>query len=252
MVDESLYPPVIILIITYRRLRLAIETIKSVKANLVYPNIGFHIADDGSNTSDNPSYVQSLVDEIGPEYSITVSDSKRGGVGKNMNLGIHAVLDRADLWLHLEDDWALRGPLDLLPCVQLLVEDETVGMVRLGRLSAGIKAETLAGANKMWWRLKKNSDTYVFSGNAALRHRRFHSHYGPYKEGLMPGQTELVHCNKFNVTPGPDIVWPAWLNTEETFFHIGDSHSYKWHMETGGRSADEAAALFEQAEKEQV
>ena len=252
MVDETLYPPVMILIITYRRLRLAIETIKSVKANLVYPNIGFHIADDGSNTSEHPSYVQSLVDEIGPEYSITVSDSKRGGVGKNMNLGIQAVLDRADLWLHLEDDWALRGKLDLLPCVQLLMENETVGMVRLGRLSAGIKAETLAGANKMWWRLKKNSDTYVFSGNAALRHRRFHSHYGPYKEGLMPGQTELVHCNKFNTTPGPDIVWPAWLNTEQTFSHLGDSHSFKWQMETGGKTAEEAADIFERMDKERT
>lgn len=252
MVDESLYPPVIVMIITYRRLRLAVETIKSVKANLTYPNIGFHIADDGSNTSDNPSYVQNLVDEIGPEYSITVSNAERGGVGKNMNLGIHAVLDRADLWLHLEDDWALRDKLDLLPCVQLLMEDETVGMVRLGRLSAGLQAQTFSCANKLWWRLKKNSNTYVFSGNAALRHRRFHSHYGPYKEGLMPGQTELVLCNKFNTTSGPDIVWPAWLNTEETFFHIGDSHSFKWYLETGGLTAEQAADKFEEMEKERV
>ena len=245
MVDETLYPPVIILIITYRRLRLAVETINSVKANLIYPNIGFHIADDGSG----PEYVSALREAIGNTYSITVSDSKRGGVGKNMNLGIAAVLERANLWMHIEDDWILSEPLDLLPCVQLLTDDETVGMVRLGRLSAGLSGETMAGANKLWWRLKKDSNTYVFSGNAALRHRRFHSHYGPYKKGLMPGQTELAYCNKFNTAPGPDIVWPAWLNTEQTFAHLGDSHSFKWQMETGGLTGEQAADLFDEMEK---
>ena len=248
MVDETLYPPVIVLIITYRRIRLAIETINSVKANLIYPNIGFHIADDGSG----PEYVDALREAIGPTYSISVSNGDQRGVGKNMNLGIHAVLDRADLWLHLEDDWALRGKLDLLPCVQLLMETETVGMVRLGRLSAGLDAQSFSGADKLWWRLTKNSNTYIFSGNAALRHRRFHSHYGPYKEGMMPGQTELTYCNQFNLNKGPDIVWPAWLNTEETFYHIGDSHSFKWQMETGGKSAEEAADIFDRMEKERV
>ncbi len=246
MGDER--PPVIVLIITYRRLELALATIRSVKENIIYSNIGFHIADDGSGKD----YINKLAAEIGPSYSLEVTDAQRGGVGKNMNLGIHAVLDRADLWLHCEDDWFLNGPLDLLPCVQLLTEDESVGMVRLGRLSAGLTGETMAGANKLWWRLKKNSDTYIFSGNAALRHRRFHSHYGPYKEGLMPGQTELVHCNKFNVTPGPDIVWPAWLNTEQTFSHLGDSHSFKWQMETGGKTAEEAADIFERMDKERT
>lgn len=248
MVDEKLYPPVIVLIVTFRRLRLAIETINSVRANLTYPNLGFHIADDGSG----PEYVDALREAIGNTYSVTVSDAARSGVGKNMNLGIHAVLDRADLWLHLEDDWFLNEPLDLLPCVQLLMEDETIGMVRLGRLSAGLTGESMAGANKLWWRLKKNSDTYVFSGNAALRHRRFHSHYGPYKEGLMPGQTELDYCNKFNSKTGPDIVWPAWLNTEQTFSHLGDSHSFKWQMETGGLTAEQAADKFEEMERGQV
>ncbi len=248
MVDEKLYPPVIVLIVTFRRLRLAVETINSVKANLIYPNIGFHIADDGSG----PEYVDALREAIGNTYSVTVSNAARGGVGKNMNLGIHAVLDRGDLWMHIEDDWILNEPLDLLPCVQLLMEDDTVGMVRLGRLSAGLTGESIAGANKLWWRLKKNSDTYIFSGNAALRHRRFHSHYGPYKEGLMPGQTELDYCNKFNSKKGPDIVWPAWLNTEQTFAHLGDSHSFKWQMETGGKTAEEAADIFERMDKERI
>lgn len=234
------YPPVIALIITYRRLNLAIETIKSVKEKVLYPNIGFHIADDGSG----PDYVNRLRDEIGGNYSVEVSDTHRQGVGANMNAGIEAVLKRADLWLHLEDDWVLTKPLDLEPCVRLLQQDESIGMVRLGRLSPHLGAETIAGADKVWWKLRRNCDTYVFSGNAALRHKRFHQAYGPYKTGLAPGQTELVYCDKFNRSEGPGIVYPAWLSYQDVFQHIGDHQSFKWYMETGGLTAEEAAAKF--------
>ncbi len=236
------YPPVIVLIITYRRLGLALETIRSVKQMVKYPNIGFHIADDGSGQE----YVDRLREEIGSEYSVEVSDAGRQGVGVNMNLGIEAVLKRSDMWLHLEDDWVLHNPLDLEPCVRLLLEDESIGMVRLGRLSAHLKAMTIAGAGKLWWQLERNFDSYVFSGNAALRHRRFHNAYGQYTAGLKPGETELNYCHVFNTTKqGPAIVYPAWLTYDETFQHIGDSQSFKWHMETGGLSAEQAAEIFE-------
>lgn len=233
----------IALIITFRRLPLAIETIRSVKQYVHYPNIGFHIADDGSG----PEYVRALLEEIGPEYSVEVTDAARGGVGHSMNLGIDKLLYRADFWLHLEDDWVLHQPLDLEPCVRLLSEDEGLGMIRLGRISAGVGAQVIGGADKTWWRLIRGSDTYILTGNAALRHRRMWDAYGPYTEGLPPGQTELNYCGKFNTAKsGPDVVWPAWMNTSEMFQHIGDHQSFKWHMETGGHSAEEAAEIFDQ------
>lgn len=235
------YPPVIALIITYRRLALALETIRSVKTMVRYPNIGFHIADDGSGSE----YISRLLEEIGPEYSVEVTDAKRAGVGANMNLGIEAVLKRADLWLHLEDDWVLHQPLDLEGPVRLLMEDSSVGMVRLGRLSANLQAVSMAGADKLWWRLHKLCDPYVFSGNAALRHRRFHDAYGGYAVGLRPGETELNYCGHFDGTEGPSIVYPAWLSYLDTFQHIGDSQSFKYHMETNGLTAEQAAELFE-------
>ncbi len=238
------YPPVIALIVTYRRLRLALETIRSVKERVIYPNIGFHIADDGSGDE----YVQALRNEIGSEYSIEVTDAGRAGVGANMNLGIRAIINgRADLWLHLEDDWVLPGPLELAPCVQLLQEDKSVGMIRLGRLTAEERATTFSAAGKLWWRLEKGSNSYIFSGNAALRHKRFAVAYGTYKTGLTPGRTELAYCHAFDHKDGPDIVYPAWLNYNETFQHIGDSQSFKWYMETDGKTAEEAADLFADA-----
>ncbi len=242
------YPPVIATIFTYRRLNLALETIRSIKEKLIYPNIGFHIADDGSGID----YIARLIEEIGPEYSLTVSDAQRGGVGKSMNLGVTAALERADLWAHTEDDWTLPEPLDLTPCVRLLMEDESIGMVRLGRLSAGPRAQVIGGADKVWWKFEKNSDTYVFSGNASLRHRRFHDAYGQYTEGLTPGKTELNYCHKFNTTEGPSIVWAAWLTPAQTFQHAGDHQSFKWQQETGGLTAEQAADIFEEMDSAPV
>lgn len=241
------YPIVIALIITYRRLELALATIRSVREMVVYPNIGFHIADDGSGAG----YIQALLNEIGPSYHTTVSLTAQpsGGVGHNMNLGIETCLERADLWLHLEDDWALREPLDLTPCVELLVDDPNIGMVRLGRLSADLLGRSYSGAGKLWWLLQRNANPYIYSGNAALKHRRFHEAYGSYKEGLTPGKTELWYCGQFNANKeGPGIVWPAWLTYEQTFQHIGDHQSFKWWIETGGLTPAEAAEKFEKGD----
>lgn len=239
-VTNNHFPPVIVLIITYRRLNLALETIRSVKQHLVYPNYGFHIADDGSGQE----YVERLCREIGGSYSISITDSARAGVGRNMNLGISGCLQRSDLWLHLEDDWVLRRPLDLKPCVDALMLDQSIGMIRLGRLSADIKAVSYSQAGQLWWKLQKGSNSYVYSGNAALKHRRFAQTYGPYQENLTPGRTELSYCHKFDNTRGPEILWPAFLSTEDMFFHIGDHQSFKWYMETGGLTAEQAAEKF--------
>lgn len=235
------WPPIVALIITYRRLPLAKKTIQGLKANLIYPGqIGFHIADDGSGEE----YVQALRDEIGPDYHVTVSDAARGGVGKSMNLGIAACLERADIWLHLEDDWYLDHPLDFSPAVDVLRSHKEIGMVRLGYLNIGVEGRTYSAGNKLWWKLDKAKDTYTFSGHAALRHRRFHEAYGPYQEGLAPGQTELSYCQQFKDRKGPDILWPAWT-PEHIFKHIGDHQSFKVLMERDGMSAEEAAAVFE-------
>jgi GT2 family glycosyltransferase len=164
------WPPVIALIITYERTNLALQTIRSIKERLDYPNVGFHIADDGSN----PNHVPRLISEIGGSYAVTVSNSGRRGVGVNMNLGMAECLKRADFILWLEDDWVLPQSLDLKPCVELLHGHSDLGMIRLGRMSPGLHGECFSAAGKYWWRLFRNhGDAYTFSGNAALRHRRF-------------------------------------------------------------------------------
>lgn len=238
----SEWPPIIIVLITYRRLNLALRTIKCLKERLDYPNIGWHIADDGSG----PDYVQRLVDEIGPTYAITVSDAARGGVGKSMNMGIQAALSRADLLLMVEDDWCLRERLDMRPVVQLFMEREDVGMVRFGYLSPYVSGKIISAANELWWLLDRLSDHYVFTGHPSLRHRRFHDAYGLYPEGLGPGQTEDAMCGIFDTGSGPEIVWPAWLHHRGVFEDIGSHASFKVTMEREGLTGEQAADLFAQ------
>ena len=72
--------------------------------------------------------------------------------------------------------------------------------------------------------------------------------YGPYKKGLTPGRTELAFCHAFDHKRGPDIVYPAWLNYDQTFQPIGDSQSFQWYMETEGRTAEDGAEMFDAQE----
>jgi GT2 family glycosyltransferase len=235
------YPVVTVLIITYRRFQLAKKTIESVKQYLEYPNLKFHIADDGSGAD----HIGKLFEVIGNKYPITCSNSERGGLSKNTNMGIAACLQNSDYYLQLQDDFVLTHSLDLKPSVQLLQERNDIGMVRFGKLSPRIKGTVFEGVNHYWWLLDRKSDTYVFTENPHLCHRRFTENMGVMREDLRMGHAELDMCSRFNLGNGPEIVWPAWLSTQDMFQHIGDSQSYHWVMERQGVTAEQAAAIFE-------
>jgi len=209
------WPLVSCLIITYKRTDLAVRTIRGVKEKLDYPNVGWVIADDGSPDG----HVEALMEAIG--HDVAVVNANRKGVGVSMNAGAAKCLEFGNYILWLEDDWELQQPFDLKPCVQIMEERENIGMVRLGYMSPGIEGQLISAADRLWWKLKKNSDTYVFSGHASLRHRRFISAYLPYAEGLAPGETELYMCGTFNNKEGPDIVIPCWTGQWGVFAHIG-------------------------------
>lgn len=208
------WPTVCALIVTYKRTECAVRTIQALRRNLIYPSLVWHIADDGSPNG----HLDALGEAIDGPYSVT--NANRQGVGVSQNLGMDAALAKADFILWLEDDWELSAPFDLTPCVQLLMEDASIGMVRLGYISPGIQGELIPGAGRLWWRLKKGP-TYTFTGHAALRHRRFCQAYGYYQAGLAPGATELHYCGTFNGREGPDIVVPAFTGEWGPFGHIG-------------------------------
>ncbi len=233
------YPLVVALIITYERTEIARQTIRGIKERVHYPNLEFHIADDGSAGN----HVARLIEEIGPAYRVTVTNTGGHSVGKSMNLGITEILKRADAWLHWEDDWVPNMHFDLWPCIQLFHDQPDVGMVRLGRLSEGLYGQVIKGGDRLWWKLDKAKDAWTWVGHAAVRHRRFWDAYGPYKEGLTPGKTELCFQDKYNNTQGSAIVWPAWLRYD-ICDHIGDGYRFEEHMDNYHLTREQAAAKF--------
>jgi hypothetical protein len=125
-----------------------------------------------------------------------------------------------DYILWMEDDWELGGNFNMRPAVQLLVERPEIGMVRFGYISPGLEATLISAVGQLWWRLKRGPQ-FTFTGHASLRHRRFCEAYGPYKEGLAPGETELWMCQRFIDVNGPDIALPVEAGAWGYFGHIG-------------------------------
>lgn len=212
-------PPIWVLLTTYQRTDIALQTIRGIKKNLQYANIGWVITDD----STGGDHLQRLKDEIGTTYSmVTYDNEKHLGVGHNMNHGLRKIWEMgADLTLVLEDDWLLEKPFDPTNAVNLLMNNADIGMVRWGYLSAGLNADVISRENHLWLKFNANNYQYIYAGHASLRHKRLHQSAGMFTEGLRPGANELDFCGKYNSKPNPAIVWDMDYGHIGPFAHIG-------------------------------
>lgn len=198
------------------------RTIRSFRKHVLYPNLRWFIGDDGSDQN----HIDTILDEL-DGCVIAGIWSEKNSYGKSANEGIRS---SNDLMFFLEDDWELQVDLDLDHYASLLLEDESVGMVRLGYLNAEITGTTFGYGSRMYWRLSDES-AYIFTGHPSLRHRRFHDRAGMYTEMLQPGETELAMAwsYKDSPSPKPSIVWPSWIGQYGYFGHIGSVQSYTWN-----------------------
>jgi glycosyl transferase family 2 len=213
------FPPVYILLTTYKRTETALRTIRNIKEKLIYPNYGWYVNDDGSDQD----HVNAIMEEIGVDYHRYFHNSNRQGVGRGMNTCLMDLWAKGvELFIAMEDDWELIQPLDLTPYVKLLMDHEEYGMVRFGYMAANLLLYTISEEGKILYRVEPNEETYRFTGHPSLRHKRFHEHYGYYDEGLTPGMTELSMAGKTNAkSPGPYIVLSGDYNCYGAFAHIG-------------------------------
>jgi len=202
--------PLTTIITTYdpgdgKRTQVASRTIESLLQYLQYDNLQWIIADDGSAEG----HVETLTKLLeGKPYHISVVP--RLGVGASKNAALHKAFEISPMVLLLEDDWVLTRPLNPAPYVNLLTEHEDLGMVRFGYLGGNLEAVFEGDAHLSYWRLKRGSGVYVYSGQVSLRHKRFYDVVGFHQEGISPGEEELEMCKRFNGTENaPDIVWPA-------------------------------------------
>jgi hypothetical protein len=258
------WPKIWLIFATYKRTETALYTIRSLRDHLVYPNLHWHVADDGSGETDdgtNRWHVGVLTEEIAkfyPEVTWHEMDTPPGSfnTGGSVNKAILAArADGCDIHLLCFDDWALQRDLDIRPHVDVLDEYPSVGFIRLSFMMPWIGAYTIRydphrlNRNWMWWRvirnwsLKSNSfkpgyEEYLVSTQPYVAHWRFFDVYGLHPENVNPGHAEIGLGHQYNRSSlgenGPQIL-----------FEIGPCvvHAPWGHM-TG--RAHHYAALFPQ------
>lgn len=209
------------------RTPLALNTIQGLLTNLAYPELYWILADDGSNQETHVAPLLALLEKHNQPCEASVVN--RLGVGASKNTALQKAFSHAPVVLLLEDDWLLNTHLNIEPYVRLLTKDTSLGMVRFGYLGGGMEATFEGDALISYWRLKRGSGVYIYSGQVSLRHERFYKATGYHQEGISPGEEELEFCKRFNATDNaPDIVWPAafacQFNTG-AFLNIGMDHS---------------------------
>lgn len=214
--------PIVVIIQTWERTECAVRTIRAARQHLRYPDLRWYVADDGSRMEHVEAVMQALEGVV-----YVGGHTERLGYGATANKAIHAAEQVSRLLLFLEDDWELTRDLDLYPYAALLMESTEIGMVRLGNLNLDIRGRTWAHGGVVYWKLDREphiEGTPVFTGHPSLRHRRYREAYGPYPEGLIPGDTELAYAYQFRQgsPDAPGIVWPADYPPTSYFGHIGE------------------------------
>lgn len=229
------WPRISIVVVTYRRTEEATQTIRSICKYLTYPKDlrSWYIGDDGSPKKHVDALLKVLrehdEDLLGwHNERIRKSgheDSYNAGAGWNKALGI--AHQNSDFVLWVEDDWLLREPFDIRPYIQLLSENEQVGIVTFRTLSVGADLHSVGYDGVHYMNYLKTTQ-YAYSGNPYLRHARFTKHFGWFAEDRSPGNIELDMDSRFRIDPtGPQIWRPAGIDPWGVFAHVGTDKTWE-------------------------
>jgi len=233
-VTEKEWPPVWLLFATFKRTTAALQTIDSLREHLFYPNLHWHICDDGSGKTDDGTdrwHVGVLTDYIAEFYpEVTWHEMEtppgRFNTGGNINRGIQIAKENgSDIHMLNFDDWARFEPLDLCPMVDILDTHPQVGFVRLSYWVPGLSGYSLrldsprTSGCHIWFRLIRKwclenpweRQAYLVSTQPYVAHTRFFDYYGYHPENCNPGEAEVGMGHLYNKVPhenGPQILFP--------------------------------------------
>ena len=214
---------IVIMLLTYDRMKEAKITLESVAQNLRAEDdeIWLHIADDGSSQEYRDELLELGRSLYGSNVSIT--NSNRGGYGGNYNKATQVVHHMADLILPLEDDWQLRRELDLAPMAKVLREGH-FNCVRMGYIgyTDELRATMRWYENLHWLEFHPSSpEKHIWTGGPRLETVAFERSLGPWPDHMEQGQTELEVCGREQAKEG--IAWPIDLISARgnAFVHIG-------------------------------
>ena len=251
------WPEVWLILATYKRTGTALKTIESLKKYLVYPNLHWHIADDGSREADDGTgrwHVGVLLDAIGDDCGDVTyheMDTQPGqfNTGGNVNRAIHAA-SAAGCEIHalIFDDWALTREFDLRPMVDVLDRYSEIGFIRLSYTVPGLAGlcvrydSNRLNQPRMWFRLIRQwslenpwyTESYLVSTQPYVAHRRFFDYYGAHPENVNPGLAEVGLGAQYNNPSrhynesGPQILFPIGIcTTHAPWAHLAPrAHDY--------------------------
>jgi hypothetical protein len=251
------WPTVAIIFATFKRTEVALKTIRSLKEFLIYPNLHWHVADDGSRETDDGTdrwHVGVLTEEIAqfyPEVTYHEMDTPHGkfNPGGSINRALRAMQENGiTQYMLIYDDWGLLRELDLRPHVDVLDTYTEIGFIRLsyhvpghGFLSVGYQCPRLNMTRWMYLRMVREwslrnpfgvSDSYLVSTQPYVAHMRFHEAYGMHPERTTPGLAEMGLSNQYANSPlgenGPQILFPIGVEVSHApWAHwVGRAHYY--------------------------
>lgn len=246
------WPPVWVLIATYKRTEVSLRAIENNLKFLDYPNLHYHIADDGSGETDDGTHrwhVGVLAEAIGGDVTWHEMDTPEGqfNTGGNINRGIEiAQQNGCSIYLVICDDDMLVEPWDIRPHVDLLDTHPAVGALRCAHLSEGqgvlIQSFVTERVQKryLWGRIIRDwsinnpweTQTYLAIFDTIIFHQRFFDAYGKMVEHQHPGITECELCKAYNYSPlgedGPQVMLPLGPNPGSPWKHISKrAHYYR-------------------------
>ena len=215
-----------VVLLTYNRLDYAKRTLDALVTGVkTVQDIKWIIASDG----DTDAYINALGDHA-PGIEFTVTNSQRGGYGKNYNLAMQSAHE-AEWILPVEDDWVLQEFLN----VDDLIHDMSaldIGCARLGYIGytqplSGTLARAEPSKCGHWLRFDPNcAEPHVFAGHPRIESRAWSRMVGPWKEGVLPGETEFEVAHRKEARSG--VAWPLDLvkPSGDLFAHIGTVRSW--------------------------
>lgn len=219
-----------IMLLTYRRLAYAKETLDSTLAHLqTSQEVYVHIASDG----DPQEYVDELravaTAKINRDY-VTSSNVNRMGYGASYNAATQVIhnLSGCEYVLVLEDDWKLTRPLDISPMIEVL-KASVFGCIRMGYIgyTQELRGTFVSHGGLHWLALDPDSaEPHVFAGHPRLETVAWQRRVGPWTQGLQPGQTEWEVAHR--PAARQQVAWPIDMikPSGDAWVHIGTERSW--------------------------
>lgn len=196
--------PITVIITTYdpgdnSRYPLLLKVCEALAKNLKYPNLRYLITDDTKSYDHHLQMVDATQLYLGEGVEIQYINTAGRGVGFAKNNALREAFKVSPIVLLMEDDWLLTEPLDLLPHVQLLLDHDDIGIIRMGFLGGDMTAKRMdyGSWDAAYWWLQAGSGFYVYSGQTSLRHARYYSAVGWHDENCTPGQEEESMCWRY-------------------------------------------------------